>query len=164
MLTQQELKKYLHYDPKSGIFTHNVVEQKSGRIARFGKRAGCRSGKYEQIELLGVNYYSHHLAWFYMTGQWPEKKLDHKDGNPFNNSFGNLRLATDVQNAQNHRIRSNNTSGITGVYTAPKGRWRAYITVNKDHRFLGNFDRKEDAIEARKAAEEKYFGEYARKE
>ena len=40
-------------------------------------------------------------------------------------------------------------------------RWYANIKVNKENIRLGSFVTKEEAIEARREAEIKYFGEYA---
>lgn len=42
-----------------------------------------------------------------------------------------------------------------------RNKWRAYITVNKKQISLGLFNKKEDAIKARKEGELKYFGEFA---
>ena len=36
-------------------------------------------------------------------------------------------------------------------------KWRAYITVDKKRINLGTYDRIEEALEARKTAEEKYW-------
>lgn len=54
------------------------------------------------------------------------------------------------------RLRSNNTSGHTGVCENKKtGRWEAYIHYQKKRFFLGSFKEKSDAIRARKEAEAK---------
>lgn len=51
-----------------------------------------------------------------------------------------------------------NTSGHTGVsYRKDRGKWVAIIEFQKEIHRLGNFINKEDAINARKAAEDKYF-------
>jgi len=47
-------------------------------------------------------------------------EVDHKDGNVINNSEKNLRLVTRKNNNKNRRMRSDNTSGITGI------RWSDY--------------------------------------
>ena len=59
--------------------------------------------------------------------------------------------------AINQRKKSNNTSGVTGVYQ-PKGQttWCANIGVNNKRLHLGTFKTKAEAIKARKTAEEKY--------
>ena len=90
--------------------------------------------------------------------------IDHIDGNPSNNCKANLRRVNSVQNAHNRKISKANTSGITGVYLRNNiNKWYAYISIDGKRKHLGCFDSKEEAIQARKEAEEKYFGEYARK-
>ena len=74
----------------------------------------------------------------------------------------NLRIVTNQQNAMNQSLRKNNTSGVTGVnYEKQRGLWRARIKVNYKNIELGYYENKEDAIQARREAEEKYFGEYS---
>lgn len=54
-------------------------------------------------------------------------------------------------------IRSN-TSGVTGVYfDKSRGKWAAQIMFQGKNYNLGRFDKKEDAISARKNGEKKYF-------
>ena len=51
---------------------------------------------------------------------------------------------------------------LTGIHKGrDRARWCAKITVNKKTIYLGTYERFEEAVEARKAAEKKYFGEYA---
>lgn len=58
---------------------------------------------------------------------------------------------------QSKKLSSANTSGVRGVCPTKSGRWRAYIGHKGQYIFLGEFSRKEDAVAARKAGEEKYF-------
>ena len=52
-------------------------------------------------------------------------------------------------------VRSNNTSGVPGVdWWASKGRWRATICFKGKRRYLGSYSEFEDAVKARKRAEE----------
>jgi len=54
------------------------------------------------------------------------------------------------------KIRSNNTSGTTGVHFDPKlGKWVAYISYRKKRYYLGVFQDVNDAVKARKRAEQK---------
>jgi hypothetical protein len=58
----------------------------------------------------------------------------------------------------NRRLLKNNTSGQTGVYWFKyKKRWLAKIIIKGKVLTLGYYRNKEDAINARKAAEEKYL-------
>ena len=86
--------------------------------------------------------------------------VDHIHGKEtrYDNRKSNLRIATSKQNNRNRGLSSRNTSGVTGVvFERQRNKWRANIM----HLFLGRFDTKEEAIAARKAAEEKYYGEYS---
>lgn len=52
----------------------------------------------------------------------------------------------------------NNTSGVTGVsWNSKSSKWCARIGIHKKRITLGYYENKEDAIKARKEAEEKYF-------
>ena len=97
---------------------------------------------------------------------FPEKKydVDHKHGKETRNDNrkNNLRIATRSQNLANKDLISNNTTGITGVsWNKQRNTWRANIGVNKKRINLGTFENFEDAVKARKEAEEKYFGEFS---
>lgn len=64
----------------------------------------------------------------------------------------------------NQKIRKNNKSGVTGVnFSKAANKWRAYINYNREQIYLGCFDCREDAIQARQVAEQKYFKEFANK-
>lgn len=56
------------------------------------------------------------------------------------------------------KLSRNNTSGTTGVCYSKRNKcWVAYINFRNKRINLGGYKQKEDAIKARKAAEEKYF-------
>lgn len=87
---------------------------------------------------------------------------DHIDRNSLNNRKYNLRPATQQQNTMNKSKGKRNKSGYIGVYWDSRmNKWCA--TIKKDYKsiYLGSFNNIEDAVNARKAAEEKYFGDFA---
>ena len=87
---------------------------------------------------------------------------DHINGKRFDNRKCNLRIATRYQNNMNMRLSRNNTSGVKGVnFDKRLQQWRSRIGFNKKTIELGYFDKFEDAVKARKEAEEKYFGEFS---
>lgn len=90
--------------------------------------------------------------------------VDHIHGSNTKNDNrkSNLRIATPNQNTMNHGVSQNNKSGATGVFWYKyNNKWRAYISVNNRRINLGYFENFDDAVAARKAAEEKYFGEWS---
>lgn len=92
------------------------------------------------------------------------EKIDHIDRNPLNNERNNLRLVTNQENAFNQGLRTDNTSGVKGVYWSKKsGWWCANISINNKTIYLGHFNSKEDATKVRKEAEKKYHKIKSRK-
>jgi len=153
-MTQDELKKRLHYDPASGAFSWLV--SKAAWI-KPGHPAGYKKNGYTQIRLDGTLYYAHRLAFLYMVGYIPAAQVDHINGNPSDNSWANLREATSQDNVRNCAISVNNTSGVTGVvWDKRKAKWMAKITVDYKEKFLGYFDDLNTAAATRKQAEALY--------
>lgn len=160
-LTQERLKQILHYDPQSGDWTRLVTRNNN---AKMGVVAGSKKPTgYILIGVDGTIYRAHRLAWLYMTGRWPRNQIDHKDGNPSNNCWLNLREATNGQNKANSLKNSNNTSGLKGVsWNKFHKKWYAYIGLNGRKESLGYYQTKEEAHSAYLAAAKANFGEFAR--
>lgn len=60
-------------------------------------------------------------------------------------------------------VRKNNTSGVPGVdWWTSKGRWRASICFKGKRYYLGSYTRFEDAVKARKRAEENLHNQFLR--
>lgn len=157
MITQELLKKSLHYSSSTGIFTWKklpVLNQ-----VKEGDTAGCIdcTTGYVKIKLHGVTYKGHMLAILYMTGEWPKNFTDHKDHVRHNNKWSNLSQVTRAENSKNRTISKNNTSKVSGVgWVRSKNSWSARINVDGKRATLGQFKHKFDAICARKSAEIKY--------
>ena len=66
---------------------------------------------------------------------------------------------TNLKNIEiDHKLLSNNTSGYTGVtWDKNRNKWIAQIVFKDKRIFLGRYTNIEDAIQARKEAEYKYF-------
>lgn len=88
--------------------------------------------------------------------------VDHINHNKSDCRKYNLRIVTNQQNSMNASKRSDNTSGVTGVrFYEERNKWNAQIMFNYKAINLGYFDTFEEAVDARKQAEEKYFGEFS---
>ena len=92
------------------------------------------------------------------------KNVDHKHGSStvHDNRKSNLRIVTQSKNTMNSDVRCDSTSKVTGVSLQKNGKWRSYIYVAGKQIRLGVFSDKDMAIEARRKAEDLYFGEYSR--
>lgn len=98
-----------------------------------------------------------------IIGAKPKKTVDHVNGNGLDNRKENIREVSNSENAMNRTLNSNNSSGTTGVSFHKKSKkFRATITVNKKSIHLGTFSSIEEAVIARKSAENKYFCNFTR--
>lgn len=89
-------------------------------------------------------------------------EVDHINHNKLDNRKNNLRIVTRSQQCMNTRKRKNNSSGIKGVYKMTGyEKWCAQINASGKRIYLGSFNNKEDAINARLEAEKKLHKEYA---
>lgn len=87
--------------------------------------------------------------------------VDHISGDIKDNRRRNLRICTSQQNSWNKHKSPNNKTGVIGVHRNAKGKYIAQIRVNKHMYHLGTFNSLEDAADARRKAEQKYFGEFS---
>jgi hypothetical protein len=160
-VTRARLRALLHYDDETGEF--RWLNRMNGRV-RAGDIAGTLADNgYRLITINGRQCRAHHLAWLYMTGAWCALVIDHRDGDPANNSWSNLRRATLSQSNANRRVPRNNACGLKGV-SRNWSRWRATIHKNRRKYHLGNFPTPQAAHAAYVKAARKLFGEFARTE
>lgn len=89
------------------------------------------------------------------------KYVDHINRNPLDNRKCNLRVCTNQENIRNCKIPKNNKSGHKGVYwSEERKKWVAQITLNNKTIGLGRFTNFKDAVEKRKEAVKKHYGEF----
>lgn len=152
-LTQEKLKTLIHYDPATGEITANMPRHNVPTGTSLG--CICNPGYY-RLSIAGKHFLAHRLAWFYMTGNFPEQ-IDHINHIKTDNRWENLREVSNQANSQNTPLSKNSRTKINGVsFMKTLNKYRAYITVNRKHIHLGVFDKLEDAIQARKDANVKY--------
>lgn len=153
-LTQEELKRCLHYNPNTGIFRRKLSYNPKIRV---GEIAGGESEGYIRIRVRGKKFMAHRLAWLYVYGYFPENQIDHIDRNRSNNKIDNLRHVSQSCNLKNISLKSNNTSGVTGVYwSSLEKRYKAGVKFNQKYIHLGTFENFNDAVKARWDGEIKY--------
>ena len=81
-MDQIRLMYLMHYDPETGLFTRLT----SNRKDRIGVTPGARNTNgHVQIRVDGVLYMAHRLAWLYVHGSFPQKQLDHINGDKTDN-------------------------------------------------------------------------------
>lgn len=157
------LASRLSYDPATGIITWlaqaNRSVQWNGRFA--GKAAGSIDPDtgYLRVRVDGQLLYGHRIAWAISTGAWPNREIDHRNGDRTDNRLVNLREATKAENCQNAALRSDNASGATGVYFCQRSRrWIAEIQISGRRFHLGAHRSINDARSAYLRAKENMHG------
>jgi len=161
----------LTYDPKTGVVfwkerpRSDFKDDHSWKIFSSrcaGKEAGHKSfdqgrPKCIQIRINRKLFAAHRIIYMLMGVEIPAGfEVDHKDTNPFNNRWNNLRLATRVQNAANQNAHRNRKHPHLPKGVSTKGkRFRAQIGWNGKQIRLGSFPTAAEAAAAysRKASE-----------
>jgi len=159
-----KIKSCLRYDPRTGVFTW-MERPLSHFKTRFawamwndkysGKRAGMKSKLgYIIIKLDGSAFKAHRLAWKIHTLKDPIGVIDHINGFEHDNRIENLRDVDFDENMRNRKTSKANSSGVQGVnFCKSSNKWIAQISVKSKRLRIGSFDRKEDAIMARRCSE-----------
>jgi len=121
-------------------------------------------------------WYKHHSGYFFANDEnggrialhrlvmdaKSDERIDHINHQKENACKSNLRIVTASENSFNSALAKNNTSGRTGVhYNRREKMWVPTIMKDGESVYLGKYSSFEEAVAVRKAAEEKYFGQYS---
>lgn len=130
---------------------------------RRGSKIGAVAGSFANNGYIQVMYdykqnLAHRIVWQMFNGPIPEgMQIDHINHDRSDNRIENLRLVSNLENHRNKSISKNNTSGFVGVRWHKKHqKWIANIKIKGKLIHLGLFNDIDAAIDARKAANEKY--------
>jgi len=150
-LTQKELKRVLHYNPETGVFTWKIATA----CVKVGKVAGyINDNGYVIISVHGRDYRAHRLAWLYKKGYFPEHDVDHLNRIRHDNRWSEIRHVTRQCNLRNSEKRKDNTSGVAGVcWSKNRQKWVAAIGINNKTHKLGSYSDFSEAVLARLATE-----------
>jgi hypothetical protein len=143
MITSEELRRKLVYEPETGEWTwiDSRRDGFNGRPAGWYDHYG-----YRRIKIDGRTHIASRLAFLYMTGQWPQDEVDHIDRDPGNDRWENLREADRSLNNLNRDYTG--VSGQKGVYRhSQNDRWVAQW----NNVYIGSYKTVEEAVAARDA-------------
>lgn len=128
---------------------------------RAGKAAGrSRKAGYCDLGLDQVFYLVHRVIWKIVTGKEPPEQIDHRDLDPSNNRWSNLRPANQTEQNWNMRLLRTNTSGRRGVHIGRDGKAIAQLTINGVTRHLGVFATVDEAGDFTDAIRRELHGEF----
>jgi hypothetical protein len=94
-----------------------------------------------------------------MTGHWPNPEVDHRNRNPADNRWCNLREVSHLVNHQNRSFPTrtkNNQTGRVGVSRTKQGTFRVQINSGGKNIGLGRYKTFQEAVAVREAAEIHY--------
>lgn len=180
--SKELLDSMLSYDPETGSLKwkeRDVSTFRKASSARAwktfmaGKEAGSthpgHAGRpqaiYVGISVQGksLKWCAHRIAWVMMTGSdIPDgMQIDHKNGNPCDNRWDNLRLATFEQNMWNahHRRKVDLPMGVYPAKSPANGFYFLMRFRGKNH-YEGGFKTAELASQARMAKSVALRGEF----
>jgi hypothetical protein len=158
MTLEDRIRELLAYDPETGVLRWREGANRGKNKSAWrtpGREAGCvkNAEGYLHTQIDGKKFANHRIAWLLMTGEWPADGIDHRNGDPADNRWLNLREATMSENNQNLSHLSKNISGLRGVFfRKDTGQWRAIIGFGGRLHRLGTFDTPEAAHTAYLAA------------
>lgn len=141
-IQHKRIKEALKYNPDTGVFTsrYNSGLYIKGSFNDKGYLIICVNGR---------RYQAHKLAWFYMTGKWSRKNIDHINGNPADNRFSNLRREATPDNSHNLMLSKFNASGARCVHFAKSDKkWVATVQHLGQPYYLGRYSERSKAIKA----------------
>jgi hypothetical protein len=153
-LTAQRLRELVHYDPETGVF------RRIGR-SRYNSITGGVAGSphsrgYLHFTVDNVAFFSHRLAWLYVTGEWPTGQIDHINGDKTDNRWSNLRDVDGHANQQNRKTAwGPSSTGFVGVTARPHG-FVAQIRIAGKQTYIGSFRTAEAAHAAYLEAKRKH--------
>lgn len=161
----EELRDMLRYNAGTGLLfwktrpLSSFTTEHAGKVwnSRFvGAEAGSiHVDGYRRVEIDRRKFLSHRIIWALVYGVWPEGFIDHIDHNRTNNKITNLRVVTRAENNRNASLRSDNTSGAVGVrWHKNSNKWESRISVGGRLHYLGLFTKFDDAVSARKLADQ----------
>ena len=165
-LSADEVRSAVDYDPETGVMTWRYIHSRNSKanIRRIGTPVGTKCKKTNRIvvRLYGRIYKVHRLAWIWMTGEWPEDFIDHINRDPSDNSWSNLRIASNSENQSNRTAPSDNKSGHKGVHWHKNtSKWIVQIQRDGKQITVGRFDDVDAAGAAYQSAARTLFGQFA---
>lgn len=169
------MDKLLSYCPETGVLTWKTRSRdmfegrkydaerlcKAWNARYAGQPAGCDNGSgylVVQFEspLLKVRLKAHRIAMCFILGHDFDHYVDHINGNTRDNRKCNLRLADRSINARNTARKRAGVAGV--VWHSRTQKWQAQLWNKGKNVYLGRFKSREEAVSARLAGEEKYWG------
>lgn len=168
---EQAIRDRLDYAPETGTLTWREPKREwfatlnaftSWRTRWGGKESGkIRRDGYRAVRLTvdgnGMSFLAHRVAWFITYGEWPRGQIDHMNGDRADNRLCNLRAVSQHENLLNMKCPADSKTGVPGVtWSKHAKRWLVRVNIDKRTKNLGYYLNFEEAVAARRSAEQKH--------
>lgn len=162
------LRKLLRYDPDAGklfwrdrprdmFCSDRIFRSWNARFSGAEALTAINKDGYRRGLINKKDFVAHRVMWAIFHGEWPQRQIDHINGNRTDNRLNNLRVVSNKTNCRNQRRRKTNSSGVMGVSWFARDRcWRAAIKVNGKTIHLGYYQTLSEAKNARELANKKF--------
>jgi hypothetical protein len=90
-LSHERLLDALDYNPATGAFVWRISPAKNVKAGTIAGGSNDKRG-YSYVRIDGEEITTSRLAWFYVNGEWPERRVRFKNGDRNDASFENLTL------------------------------------------------------------------------
>ena len=153
----EQLKEKFEYDPLTG----NVYGLNWGASRQRKLLTSISENGYYRVSIMingkQIAVLLHRVAYELQTNELlGSHVIDHIDHDKLNNKFSNLRKVCRKENNRNLGKRKSNSTGVSGAYQLPSGKWRVQIKVDGKNRHIGCFETIEQAAEAKIRANLEY--------
>lgn len=171
-LKSRLVRQLLRYEPETGkLYWQPRTDEMFAHCKKPSAYAAMWNARYANKEaftartsdghrsgiILCRSYLAHRVIWLIVHGEWPKHYIDHINGDPADNRLSNLRDVPHLDNLRNQKRSAANTSGVTGISPEKRtGKWLVQIRAEGRKIRVGAFEHFDDAVAARKAAEERY--------
>jgi len=154
----ERLHEIFSYDSQTGLLTwkrRDGVDRatRSWNTKNAGRSPRIDKHGYVVVAVDGHRFAAGRVIWKMMTGD-DLIETDHRDGDPANNRWDNLRPAS--------RSQQNMNRDSKGYYRDHTGRFRVQVCIEGRKIHVGRFATEEEARAAYLDATRKYFLEYSR--
>jgi hypothetical protein len=124
-------------------------------MALAGSVAGSKDKRRIRVYVDDKPYSAPNLIWKLVTGSDPAHVIDHKNRNPHDNRWRNLREADANESSANRRFVKPNRTGFRGVRTH-----RRKFIAKCGRQYLGMYSTAEEAHAAYLAAAKQRYGPF----
>jgi len=164
MITKIDLNNLFDVYPNEGKFVWKNVSKHHKRLN--GQEAGCPCATHNKklywtIKINNTRYKRGRLMFLYVYGKFPNPCIDHINGNSIDDRIENLREATVLENAWNHKNRKRKIDLPMGVRNMANGKFQARISYKGKQLHLGVFETPNEAKVIYETKRKELYGKFA---